>query len=86
MNDTSPLIEQKMRDLFAAKTPAERMAMGSSMYDTSRLITESALRRDHPEWTPGELRREIFLRYYGYEFNDAEKKNIVAWLMRAREP
>ena len=81
MNDTSPFMEQKMIDLFAARTPSERVAMASSMYDTSRQITESALRRDHPEWTRSELRREIFLRYYGDEFGDAEKEKIVAWLM-----
>jgi len=85
MNDTPAFMEQKMIELFAAKTPSERVAMASSMYDTSRMITEFALKQDHPEWTPDELRREIFLRYYGGEFDSAEKEKIVDWLMRTKE-
>ncbi len=84
MNDTSPFIEQKMGEMFAAKTPAERVEMGASMYDTSRMITELRLRREHPEWTSGELRREIFVRYYGDDFSGPQREKIAAWLMEEK--
>jgi hypothetical protein len=83
MNDTSAAMELKMMELFSAKTPAERVAMGASMYDTSRMITEARLKREHPDWTPNELRREIFLAYYGDEFDVVQREKIAAWLMGA---
>lgn len=62
MNDTSPEIEQKFREMLMAKSGAERMVMGASMYDAARTIVRASL----PEnLTPDELRIRLFKRIYG---------------------
>lgn len=81
MNDTSPDIEKKIYDLFESKSPLERIQMGCSMIDTSKYLITCAILRDHPNISKKDLRREIFLRFYGNDFDPEEQEKIIRHLV-----
>ena len=76
MNDTHPEVGVRFRNLMKAKSNEERLLMGCSMYDTAKQIVQSAIYSQRPEITPEEMRKEIFLRFYGLEFSQAEKEKV----------
>jgi len=77
MNDTHPEVALQFRDLMKAKSNEQRLLMGCSMFDTAKQIVQSAIYGQRPEITPEEMRKEIFLRFYGQEFSRAEKEKIL---------
>ena len=81
MFDTHPEIAVRFRELMMSKTGQERLLMGCSMYDAAKKIVRSSIYNNHPGITDVELRREIFLRFYGREFNRAEKEKIISALV-----
>jgi hypothetical protein len=62
MNDTLPEIEQKMHELIMARSGAERLRMGASMFESAKAIIISSLPKNLPE---DELKRQLFRRIYG---------------------
>lgn len=81
MNDTHPEVAAQFRDLMRAKSNEERLLMGCSMYDTAKQIVCSAIHNQHPGITARQIRKEIFVRFYGLEFCRAEKEKIFSVLM-----
>lgn len=77
MNDTSPQIAAKMREMFQKKTPAQRMIMGCSMYDFSKQLVINAILKERPDISLPDLRREVFLRFYGNVINPAARGLLV---------
>jgi len=69
MFDTHPDIAVRYRELMMSKTGQQRLVMGCSMYDTAKEIVRSAVRNRQPGITDVEIKREIFLRFYGPEFS-----------------
>lgn len=51
--------------------------MGFSMFDMARMQVEAGIRADYPNATRQEIRREIFLRFYGHEFSPEEQERIL---------
>ena len=80
MNDTSPEMEEKMREMIRAKTPEERLRMGCSMYDFSKSLVLHAILENSPGLSPGGIRRELFLRFYGDDFTSTQREKILACL------
>ena len=80
MNDTHPDIAMRVRDLIMSKSGEERLLMGFSMYDAAREIVRSAILAEHPDMTPQDMRKEVFLRFYGQEFSQADREKILAAL------
>ncbi|HUS71921.1 MAG TPA: hypothetical protein VMY06_02560 [Sedimentisphaerales bacterium] len=78
MNDTHPEVAAQFRNLMKAKSNEQRLLMGCSMFDTAKQIVQSAIYGQHPAITPEEMRKEIFLRFYGQEFTQADKDKILA--------
>ena len=76
MNDTHPNVAIRYRDLMMSKTGEQRLRMGCSMHDTSKQIVRSAIYDSHPEITEAEMRREIFLRFYGHEFSRDDREKL----------
>lgn len=76
MNDTHPEVAAQFRDLMKAKSNEERLLMGCSMYDTAKQIVQSAIYSQRPGITTEEMRKEIFLRFYGLEFSQRDKEKI----------
>lgn len=62
MNDTSPEIEERVHEMMMARSGAERMIMGASMFDAARAIVLASLPKDLPK---EELKRRLFERIYG---------------------
>lgn len=62
MNDTSPEVERKMREMIMARSGEERFIMGALMFDAAREIILASLPKDLPE---AELRSRLFERVYG---------------------
>jgi hypothetical protein len=80
MFDTHPEISVRFRDLMMSKTGQERLIMGCSMFDTAKEIVRSAVYNSRPGITDAELKREIFLRFYGQEFGEADREKLLSAL------
>jgi hypothetical protein len=80
MTDTSPEIERKYEELLMQKSPEERLRMGCSMFSAARKIVVSSLAQRNVRRSRAELRRQIFLRFYGEDFTGAAKEKILAGL------
>ena len=82
MNDTSPAIEEKMREMIRRKTPEERFKMGCSMYDFSKHLVTRAILEKRPGLSLRNLRQELFLRFYGEDFDPSIRQRILDHLAR----
>ena len=80
MNDTTPSITRKVCEMIRLKTPAERLEMGASMYETSKRLMIQFILRRNPQISDIELRQEFFLRMYGGDFNLEERNKIAKHL------
>jgi hypothetical protein len=66
MDDTTPEIKEKMREMMMSRTGSERVIMGASMFDAARLIVLSSLPKDLSE---DEVKRKLFERIYGAQMD-----------------
>lgn len=78
MFDTHPEVAILYRDLIMNKTGQERLLMGCSMYDTAKKIVRNAINNGRPEITDEEMKKEIFLRFYGKEFSQADREKFLS--------
>ena len=82
MTDTPPEVMQRYRAMLLARSPEERLKMGCSMSATARALVRASVLAQDPHASPAALRRALFLRFYGHEFDAAERERILAWLGR----
>lgn len=82
MEDTSPEIAEKVREMIRMKTPEERFKMGCSMYETSRYLVIRSILENNPHISPVGLQKELFLKFYGNDFDLAEQEKILAHFER----
>ena len=80
MNDTHPDVAVRFRNLMMLKSGEQRLFMACSMYDTAKQIVRSAIYNSHPEIIDSEMKKEIFIRFYGQEFSRAEREKISSVL------
>jgi len=80
MNDTPPQLTAKMEEMLREKSPSARLLMGCSMFDLSKQLVESSLRRENPNTSYNEMLKELFLRFYGNDFNSAQREKILRHL------
>ena len=80
MFDTHPEIAVRYRELMMRKSGQQRLLMGCSMYDTAKQIVRSAIYNSRPGITDAEIKREIFLRFYGEEFSQADREKYLSVL------
>lgn len=78
MNDTPPEVEARYRAMLMQRTGAERLIMGCAMRDTARAFVEASLREQDPQATEVEIRKGLFLRFYGHEFDAPTRDKILA--------
>ena len=76
MLDTHPDIAVRYRNMMMRKSGEERLRMGCSMYDAARQIVRSAILDRNVDITEAEMKREIFLRFYGHEFSRNEREKL----------
>jgi hypothetical protein len=77
MNDTSPEMDEKMRQMIQLRSPSERAMMGLSMYATSKKLVTDAILRDNPDISKADLRKQLFLKFYGNDFTPEEQQKIL---------
>ena len=80
MNDTTPEIAERVREMFRQKTPIERLEMGLSMYDTSKFLVTRYILENNPNISEVDLRKELFLAFYRNDYSLAEQQKIFAHL------
>jgi hypothetical protein len=78
MNDTPPEIENKMMQMFAERSPFERVQMAAGMFDTAKMIALAGIKRDNPSYDEAQIRGELLARLYGDCFTRAELEQIAA--------
>lgn len=52
--------------------------MGCAMRDTAHAFVEASLREQDPQATVATIRKGLFLRFYGHEFDAPARDNIRA--------
>lgn len=80
MDDTSPEMAEKMREMIRKKTPLERLEMGCSMYATSKQLIIRSILEENPDISEKGLRQQFFLKFYGNDFNEEEREKILQYL------
>jgi hypothetical protein len=83
VNDTPPEVEERYRAMLMQRTGEERLIMGCAMRDTARKLVEASLREQNPLATEAEIRKGVFLRFYGHEFDAPTRDKILAAIEHA---
>jgi hypothetical protein len=67
LSDTSPEIEARMSELYAAMTPRQRVTRALSLSQFTRQLARAELRRQYPAASEEELRIRFAQRTLGEE-------------------
>lgn len=86
MSDTPPEIDERHRAMLMLRTGEERLIMGCAMWDTARALVEASLRERDPQATVEAIRKGLFLRFYGHEFDHETRAKILAAIESAALP
>lgn len=85
MTDTPPDIEERYRAMLMQRTGEARMIMGCAMRDTARAFVEASLREQDPHATEAAIRKGLFLRFYGHEFDQPTRDKILSRIEQATQ-
>ena len=77
MIDTAPEIESIFYQMMMKKSGQERLQLGFSMFDMVRRQVEASIKLNKPDAGEKEIRKGIFLRFYGHEFSLEEQNKIL---------
>ena len=77
MQDTSTKVKNIYHDILMARTPEERLKMGCSMFDAAKQIVRSSILNKDSNISDQELKKKIFLRFYGHDFPLQKLKRIL---------
>ena len=77
MNDTSIEIAGQFQRMLMQKKPEERLRMACSMFDAAKSIAKSSILEKFPAISPVEMKQKIFLRFYGEEFSEDQRRKIL---------
>lgn len=80
MNDTSPEMEARYHVMLLARSPEERLRMAGSMYSAARRLVVASILAADPSASPAAVRRALFLRFYGHEFDGQTQEKIMTRL------
>jgi hypothetical protein len=86
MKDTPPEMDVRYRAMLMQRSGEERLKMGCAMRETARALVESSLLEQDPQATPETVRKGIFLRFYGHEFDAKSREKILAAIESASHP
>jgi len=75
--DTSHKVWRQYVHMMMQKTGEERLLMGCSMFDAAKEIVRSSLLSKSLKQDPQDLKRNIFLRFYGHEYSERQLHNIL---------
>jgi hypothetical protein len=86
MKDTPPEMEARYRDMLMQRSGEERLKMGCAMRETARALVEASIREQDPQATPEAVRKGLFLRFYGHEFDVESREKILTAIESTRNP
>lgn len=86
MKDTPPEMDARYRAMLMERTGEERLKMGCAMRETARALVEASIRQQDPHVTPDAVRKGVFLRFYGHEFDSESRTKILAAIESAGRP
>ena len=73
MTDTTLEIQNKLNEIYKNKSGEEKLLIALKMFETARDIVLSSL----PEnLSDTQIRKELFLRFYGNDFNESLKRKF----------
>ncbi|MDP2660312.1 MAG: hypothetical protein Q8R28_06255 [Dehalococcoidia bacterium] len=82
MNDTSPEMEERFIAMLMARSGEDRLRMACDMNETARSLVLASLLAENPNATQAELRKGLFLRFYGDDFSPEQTRRILEFLER----
>ena len=77
MGNKTNKVDKLYKKMLREKSGEERMMMGFSMFQFSTKILLSSLKEKSPA---GDLKKNIFTRLYGNDFDDKKKEEIIKYL------
>ena len=80
MNDTSSEIERKFREMLLKRSGEERLKMGCSMHAAAQALVRASVLEKDSQTLPATLRRALFLRFYGRDFDLETREKILVTL------
>ena len=80
MTDTHESIKARFHQMLMSRSPLERLKMGCSMFDSARQIVRSSILDQNPHSSLLEIKKAVFLRFYGHDFNPDQKEKILSSL------
>ena len=86
MRDTPTEMDARYRTMLMLRSGEERLAMGCAMRETARALVEASILKQNPEATPEAIRKGLFLRFYGHEFDADSRDKILAAIESANHP
>jgi hypothetical protein len=86
MNDTHESSASRFTAMIMEQSPERRVMMGFSMFDAAKRLAMCDITGAHPAITPRGLREQLFLRFYGREFNKARREKILKALRNSGRP
>jgi len=86
MKDTAPEVAELFHNRLMALSGEKRLKMGCSMYETARRLVLASLKAQDPHISPTELRKALFLRLYGRDFEPETITKILTALGQGRRP
>lgn len=75
MSDTSKSVKNKIDEIYLKKTGEEKLLMALRMFETAREFVISSLPNNLSD---KELRKALFLRFYGNDFSVNEKEKFLS--------
>jgi hypothetical protein len=62
------VVDDVMAEVLRRKTPAERIAIGFSLWTSARQMLTVYLEKTYPDWDEGRIRREIAKRFLAEQY------------------
>ena len=86
MMDTRPAVARTYRDLLLRRSGEDRLKMGCSMHATAQALVRASVLEKDPNASPATLRRALFLRFYGHDFDPETRETILLALEKVSDP
>ena len=77
IDHTPPEEDPRYRRMILARSPSERLAMACGMFSAAKTLVRAGIVSECGGTEPEDLRRRIFLRLYGGDFEPTKLKKIL---------
>ena len=77
MKDTNSSMQKFYEEKLMQIAPEQRLRMGCSMFDAAKQLVISSIVAENPQISNQEIKRKIFLRFYGLELTKQQCEKIL---------